>query len=216
MKKFTHWVFDLDGTIINSLGHYDRASELILTELGITPTKEDISRNQHFFDPADYFATFALEKEQIRQAVQRLMKMNLEEAHLVPTHDGIEDLMVFLKSQEVRISVWTGRDLPSAKKILNHTGIHKYVATCVGGTCVQKNKPYPDGLMKILTESKYHEDDVVMVGDHLYDMQGALAAKVTGISVDWDGRGHKEARSLSSLHFDSVKALHSWAKKIYS
>ncbi len=114
------------------------------------------------------------------------------------------------------MSVWTGRDLMSAQKILAHNGIDKYMRLCVGRTCVPNNKPYPDGLLKILKESQQHSDDVVMIGDHEYDMQGAKAAKVKGISVSWDHRPHIGAREISDLHFNRIADLMAYAQSTYT
>ena len=79
--------------------------------------------------------------------------MELNQIHATSTSafDGIENLFKFLKDRDIKISIWTGREISSAKKILEHVGLLKYVNLCVGRTCVEKNKPYPDGLLKILS-----------------------------------------------------------------
>lgn len=216
MKKFSHWVFDLDGTVIDSSKYYELSVQTILSELGITPTADDMIRAYKYFNPDEYFATFPIEPSQVKQAVQRLVSLNQEHADKIPAFKGIEELFSYLTSQGVHVSVWTGRELPSAQKILKSTGLAKHLKTCVGRTCVQNNKPFPDGLVKIIQDFGHHVDDVVMVGDHEYDIQGALAAKVNSISVNWEGKAHPEARALSNLHFDSVQELHSWAKSLYA
>jgi HAD superfamily hydrolase (TIGR01549 family) len=215
MKKFSHWVFDLDGTIINSNKYYELSFISILADFSISPTAEEIERAYKFFNPQDYFATFNLSPEQINRATDRLIELNHVYAKEIPLFDGILDFIDFLHQKNVRLSVWTGRELSSAKKILEQRGLNAYISACVGRTCVEKNKPYPDGLLKILTDSRYHVDDVVMIGDHEYDMMGAQAAGVKGISVNWEGQGHPNAHKLSQMHFDQVKGLKMWAEKIY-
>jgi phosphoglycolate phosphatase-like HAD superfamily hydrolase len=113
------------------------------------------------------------------------------------------------------VSVWTGRDTKSAKEILKFSGIEEYITSCVGRCCVEKTKPYPDGLLKILTDSKNHGDEVFMIGDHVYDMQGATAAGVKGLSVNWNNRFNENIESLSFQHFTKVSELMDWAKKYY-
>lgn len=215
MKKFSHWVFDLDGTILNSSKHYEVSIEAILIENGVVPTAADRELAYKYFNPADYFAIFFANELQVKNAVQRLIDLNHHYADQIPIFPGIPELLSFLRSKNIRLSAWTGRELSSAVKILELTGLKGYFETCVGRTCVANNKPHPDGLLKILEDSKHHYDDVVMVGDHEYDMLGAQAAKVRGISVNWEGKVGPEARLLSDLHFDRIEELHSWAKNLY-
>ncbi|MBS1972009.1 MAG: HAD family hydrolase [Bdellovibrionales bacterium] len=215
MKRFAHWVFDLDGTVLDSSRFYELTLKEILPEFGITPGKEEINRAYKYFNPDDYFATFGFDAAKIKYAVQRLVAKNMEYADQIPAYEGIENLLVYLIDRDVEVTAWTGRELLSATKILDSTGLRKHFKTCVGRTCVTKNKPHPDGLLKILSDFNRHSDDVVMIGDHEYDMRGAQAAKVTGISVNWEGRVKPHVQSLAAHHFDKVAELHRWATNIY-
>lgn len=215
MKKFSHWVFDLDGTVIDSSKFYELSLSEILPEFGVTPTREEINRAYKYFNPEDYFATFNFEPPKIKHAIQRLIELNLHYADQIPAYEGIESLIQYLQSRDIEVSAWTGREIVSARKILESTGLMKYFKTCVGRTCVDNNKPHPDGLLKILNDFNHHSDDVVMIGDHEYDMRGAQAAKVKGISVNWEGRVKPHVQALADRHFDKVTELHRWAQEIY-
>lgn len=216
MRRFSHWIFDLDGTVINSSQHYELSITTILSENGIDPTTELIARAYYFFNPEEYFATVFSQERHAQLAVKRLIELNKFYADQIPAFDGIESLLVFLRSQDIEISVWTGRDVSSARQILENIGLRKYLSSCVGGTCVPKNKPAPDGLLKILNDSKRQGHEVVMIGDHQYDMLGARAAQVSGVSVSWDNKAHAGARELSDLHFTRIQDLHEWAQKLYA
>jgi phosphoglycolate phosphatase-like HAD superfamily hydrolase len=215
MKRFAHWVFDLDGTVLDSSRFYELTLREILPEFGINPGPEEIKRAYKYFNPEDYFATFLSDTRQIKFAVQRLVAKNMEYADQIPAYEGIENLLIYLISRDVEVTAWTGRELLSATTILDSTGLRKHFKTCVGRTCVTNNKPHPDGLLKILSDFNRHSDDVVMIGDHEYDMRGAQAAKVTGISVNWEGRVKPHVQALASHHFDKISELHGWAQKIY-
>jgi phosphoglycolate phosphatase len=215
MKKYYHWVFDLDGTIIDSGRFYEIAVDLVLREHGLKPTSSDLEKAFVTFNPAELFGFFIKDKEQVEKAVIRFVALNHEHAAQIPAYQGIEELFKYLASKSVRLSVWTGRETSSARAILDATGLAKYFATCVGRSCTPNNKPSPDGLLKILTDFKDHHDDVVMIGDHDFDMLGAKAANVTGISVDWAGRPDVKAQNNSKFHFNQISQLHSWAIKIY-
>jgi HAD superfamily hydrolase (TIGR01549 family) len=216
VKNISHWVFDMDGTIIDSSAHYESSITEILANFGITPDLEDMARAYKFFNPQDFFSTFNLSQEQVALAVRRLMELNQIHATSSSAFDGIENLFKFLKDKNLKISIWTGRELSSAKKILEHVGLLKYVDLCVGRTCVEKNKPYPDGLLKILSESKNREHEVLMIGDHDYDLIGAQAAGVNSVGVNWEGKGHLTKKELALKYFDKIPDLQFWAENIYS
>lgn len=210
-----HWVFDLDGTLVDSAKYYDKSITTIFAEQGIRATDEDRARAYRFFNPAEYFATCFNDAEKVATAVSRLMELNKIYASEIPAYAGVKELLIFLQSKNVKVSVWTGRELETAKKILASTGLEAYVGLCVGRTCVKNNKPYPDGLLKILTDSKSHGDDVLMIGDHEFDVQGARAAKVKVFSVCWGPSVSHGASAISDRHFERVEDLHSWAAATY-
>jgi HAD superfamily hydrolase (TIGR01549 family) len=215
MKKYAHWVFDLDGTVINSSNYYETSIQEILRGFGHVPSAEDIQRAYRFFNPADYFATIFSDADRVAEAVQKLVELNLASATRIRAFAGIKDLLEYLRAKEIRLSAWTGRDLASAQVILKANGLTEYFSNCVSRTCVPQNKPSPDGLLKILQESKHQSHDVLMVGDHEYDMQGARSAAVDAISVGWDEKFDPKVKALSDQHFDHIDALKSWAKMLY-
>ncbi|OFZ10927.1 MAG: hypothetical protein A2Z20_03480 [Bdellovibrionales bacterium RBG_16_40_8] len=210
-----HWVFDLDGTLIDSEKYYELSIKTILGEFEIIATADDIDLAYKFFNPEDYFATYFQDAQKIQQATQRLADLNKIYANKLTAFEDVEGLLIYLRSKDVNVSVWTGRETETAKKILNDTGLAKHIGICVGRTCVPKNKPHPDGLLKILMDSRSHGDNVLMVGDHEYDMQGARAAKVKAVSVNWGKKTRHNARAISDHHFENVSDLLFWTLNLY-
>lgn len=211
-----HWVFDLDGTLIDSAKYYDISIEKILNEEHLSPTAKDIELAYKYFNPEDFFKHYFEDPLKIKSAVQRMIELNHEHANEIEAFPRIHELIKFLYSKKVKLSVWTGRDTESAKAILKNCGLFQYLDFCVGRTCVERNKPYPDGLLKILEDSQHQGNEVVMVGDHEYDMLGAKAAGVKAISVAWHGIDHHSASKKSDLHFTEIKDLISWAQNHYN
>jgi HAD superfamily hydrolase (TIGR01549 family) len=213
MEKVNHWVFDLDGTVVNSSQHYEESLITILDEHGVAPHQIDMNLAYKFFNPAEFFATYLADESKIEKSVKHLVELNQRHADKIPAHDGIVELFEFLKSKGMEISIWTGREHTSAKSILNNLELTKHITHCVSRTCVPKNKPHPDGLLKILKDSNLHHTDAVMIGDHAYDIQAARASRVKCISVGWDSRAHHEVRDLSDIHFDLVDDFFGWTKQ---
>lgn len=211
-----HWVFDLDGTLVDSSGHYDLSIQATLDKFKGGYTTDEVKLAHRYFNPVEYFVLFFPEDFVLREIIPFFMEHNCSFVNETECFPQIIDLLSFLKSKDVTISVWTGRDTKSAKEILKHSGIEQFVSYCVGRCCVEKSKPYPDGLLKVLSGSKNHGDEVFMIGDHVYDMQGARAAGVKGLSVNWNNRFNENIESLSFRHFTSVPELILWTQNYYN
>ncbi len=211
-----HWVFDLDGTLIDSSYYFEKSIFTILTEFGYAPEQKDLDLAYQFFDPSEYFRQyFASDEVKIQKGLSRLLELSKSHIKLIQAFEGIEEVLIHLRSKNVKVSVWTGREIETTRGLLNSTGLAKYVDLCVTRSCVAKTKPNPDGLLKILMDSKDHGDDVVMVGDHQYDIQGARSAKVKAISVAWNGNNVHPVLGLADHHFTEVALLKSFVTNYY-
>lgn len=209
-----HWVFDLDGTLVDSSVAYEKAIEIIFAHFGLTCSADDLHKAHLYFNPFEFFALY-LNQNQTKTAITMLLQLNLDHAEHITAFPGISELVENLYHKKVRISVWTGRDLNSAEKILKHTGLSQYIDHCVSRTCVVNTKPKPDGLLKILKDSASHHHDTVMVGDHQYDVLGAKAASVKAVSVSWKTNDISQLAQISDQHFFKVADLKNWALSHY-
>lgn len=211
-----HWVFDLDGTLIDSSSYFEKSIFTILTEFGFAPQQKDMDLAYRFFDPTEYFRQYFPEEPlKVKSALSRLLELSKLHVQWIQAFEGIEEVLVYLKSKNIKVSVWTGREIETTKGLLDSTGLSKYIDNCVTRSCVPKTKPNPDGLLKILQDSKDHGDDVIMVGDHQYDIQGARSAKVKSISVDWQGKEVHPVKGLADYHFTNITDFKNWIINYY-
>jgi HAD superfamily hydrolase (TIGR01549 family) len=163
--------------------------------------------------PKQFFLKYFSE-ERSDEALSLLIQMNHDEVTDIETYDGIPELLKDL-AEQADISIWTGRDLNTAKLLLEYHDLEKFIDRCVSRDCVPRTKPHPDGLEKILLEAKHDGDEVVMVGDHEYDILGARSAGVKAISVDWHGGDPYGLAGKSDMHFTRVSDLAAWALAHY-
>ena len=203
-----HWIFDLDGTLVDSLPSYTRVLTEVAMEFGVTLSIEDREQVRHLILPK--FLERVLKPDQIEPAFKKVIAINLARQAEIPIFIGIDELLGFLHSSGCVLSVFTARERVTAQGILKETGLHKYFSHVVTRDCVSKCKPHPDGIHHLLAESKIHPKEAVMIGDHSMDMESAKSAGINGISVSWDG-GPSHAKGLSDYHFTKISELRSWA-----
>lgn len=206
-----HWVFDLDGTLVDTLDQYFAKLEKIFAHFDVPFTDVVRSRALDYFDTRE-FLSLHLNDIHLDEACRLLGRLSVEYAAQARIFEGMLDLLQFLNAKGVHLSLWTGRDEASARSILQHTGLHGFFKSFVSGTCVVKKKPNPEGLLKLLDMTGFQGHESIMVGDHLYDLQGARASGVQSISVSWLKGGPHPLEALSDRHFYRVPDLLHWAQ----
>ena len=208
-----HWVFDLDGTLVDSHTVYFQTLDSLFTRFGLAPARIDREQARKLFGKD--FLRLYFEEKHLEEAYEHLVDLNTERAHEVRVFDGILDLLEKINSQGARISVWTGRDGPSAKETLLRTGIQKHLSHFKSCTCVANNKPHPEGLLAIMQEAASHHDEVVMIGDTHFDIDGARSAQVKAVGVSWnDPATADHLKEIADHHFHSVADLSEWSKPL--
>ncbi len=175
-----YWVFDLDGTLIDSFGHY---FSLIEEFIGQKISREE---KKHYIGvhPSQIFAD-KLESEKVEIALKELNHRSQLDAGSISTFNSISLIFNILSKNGCRIAVWTSRDLESAKAVLEYTGLKKQVEYLISGDCVSLRKPNPEGLLKIKSLFNCDTHEMVMVGDHEHDMQAGHKTGVFSIRASW-------------------------------
>lgn len=177
-----HWIFDLDGTLVNSFPFYTQVVTEVLQDFGISLSSEQQAQAKHHI-PKVYLAKF-LNEDQVDQAFEKIIQISLQRQSEVPLYEGIRDLLVFLKSKNCTLSVFTAREKTTALALLETTGLRQHFSHVVTRDCVTNSKPHPEGLQHILKESNSLPEKAIMIGDHRMDMESARSAGVPCISVN--------------------------------
>ena len=177
------WVFDLDGTLVDSFGHYFVSLGKVFEMSGMKFGDE--LRLTALTEPLPLFLQRQLGAAQVPAAIAELQRLsNLDAEHIRP-FDGAMDLVRALKDRGDHVSVWTNRDFVSADLILMHSGLSKFIDTCVSGTCVENRKPHPEGLRRIMEQFGLAPTQVTMIGDHEHDVTGAKGAGARAVRASW-------------------------------
>ena len=175
-------IFDVDGTLLDSMGEWKAIGERYLKSLGLTP-KEDL---WEAFKPltldqaARYYQSHygvSLSVEEIEEGINAL----IEEVYFVRAQlrPGVESLLAELKRMGVRMVIATATDRYLVEAALKRCGILHYFETII--TCREagsKRQPgiYETALSALGTEKK----DTWVFEDALH---GARTAAEAGFPV---------------------------------
>jgi phosphoglycolate phosphatase len=115
-------------------------------------------------------------------------------------YDGIKELLESLKDRGHLLAVATNAYRGSTIESLTHLDVYKHFDTIACYDDVEKGKPYPDMLHKILDELDYSNEKSLFIGDGPRDEMASKNADIPYIMVDWGFTDHSDAvRSVKDL-----------------
>ncbi|RHV84025.1 HAD family hydrolase [Clostridium sp. OF09-36] len=200
-------IFDLDGTLLNTLDALTYTTNLTLKEFDYGPVGEEQVK-QFVGDGYRMQVKRALQycgDEKLthyEEALSVYMKLFAEHClyHVRP-YDGIRELLETLKKQGIHIAVLSNK--PHARTVENIESVFGkgYFDVVAGQKDEIPKKPDPAGVNLILEQFGCKPEECLYFGDTNTDMQTGLNAKAHTVGVTWGFRGREE---LEAFHPDFV------------
>lgn len=171
------YVFDLDGTLVESVDAHIAAWVEALRLLGVEARAEDVAPLMGL--PARDIARFLMpgRAEELAFLKNRLFL----ERHIYGVR-AYEDSEVLAELPRP-IAVVTSSSGYVARRVLELVGLVKYVDLVLGGDEVPRGKPAPDPLYVVERALGVPARDMVVVGDSDYDMEMAKAAGARAVCI---------------------------------
>ena len=199
MKKLI--IFDLDGTLLNTIADLAHSTNHALQVLGY-PTHEVTSYNFMVGNGINKLFERALpEGEKTEENVLRVRKEfllhydrhNSDESRPYP---GIPELLEALQNKGHKLAVASNKYQAATEKLIAHyfPGI-RFVAV-FGQREGVKVKPDPTVVYDILQIADVPKEEVLYIGDSGVDMQTAINSGVTSCGVTWGFRPRTELESF--------------------
>jgi len=199
-------IFDIDGTLTSTNQLIFNTFNFIANKyLDKTFTDEEIIS---MFGPTE---DVILQKwcgddyEVARQDYYNYYRSNHNIARLYP---GMKDLLDYLKSKSLLLSIFTGKGRQASLITLEELGIKEYFDMIVTGDDVNNHKPSSEGILKFINNYNLNKDEVLMIGDSPGDVQASKEGGVKIASALWDSYAAEKVRGLDSdYYFNTVKEL---------
>ncbi|MFL0240686.1 HAD-IA family hydrolase [Mycobacterium sp. SMC-18] len=99
--------------------------------------------------------------------------------------DGIEDLLADLRAAGVRLAVATSKAEPTARRIVEHFGIHDHFEVIAGASVDGTRSAKADVVAHALAQLAPVPEQVLMIGDRSHDVHGAAHHGIDTVVVDW-------------------------------
>jgi pyrophosphatase PpaX len=206
MKNFDGIIFDVDGTLASTNDLIFASFNYITKKyLNKTLTNEEIIA---LFGPTEDGIFKDWFKENYPEVSKDYHGFYRDKHHMAELYPGIKDLLKFIKSKDVLLSIYTGKGREAALITLEVLEILEYFDMIVTGDDVKEHKPSAEGIEVFINKYNLDKKKVLMIGDSTGDVKAARAAGIKIASVLWDSYAkEKVLRMDSDYFFNSVDEL---------
>lgn len=194
-------IFDLDGTLLNTLEDLADSTNYAMRAFGLK--ERSINEVRNFVgNGVDVLIERAVEgaisKEQELECLdvfKRHYSKNMD--NKTKPYDGIMDVIKELLKREYHIAIVSNK-FDAAVKGLNVDYFEGLFPVAIGASDTVAKKPAPDSVIKALQELHSDKERAVYVGDSDVDIMTARNSGLPCISVTWGFRDEELQRSMGT------------------
>lgn len=182
-------IFDLDGTIIDSMGMWKDIDVEYLGKHKIE-MPEDLQRSiegRSFYETAVYFKNRFNIKDSIDEIMDDWNKMAYEMyTSVVPLKPNIIKFLEFLKKNNYKVGIGTSNSLILTQAILESKGIDKYFDSICTGCNSGAGKPAPDIYLNAASNLGVNPSECIVFEDLVQGIQAGINAGMRTVAVKDD------------------------------
>ena len=204
MSEIHPWVFDHDGTLIDSFQAIVEATNETLMASGFEPVSAEIIKQNMIRATLPRFAFHAnieLQAPIVRQMGQefytRLHRGALKRTRV---YEGWQEVLDTLTLHHHPLAVLSNNEGRLIRRILAEHQVIHYFPLILGEEDVSAVKPSPESLMAMARFWNVNPKNLTMVGDSASDICAARAAGCRAIGVCWGAHSHKELEPMGWDH----------------
>ncbi len=211
MKQFQAILFDLDGTLVDSIPDLISASQAVLDDHGYAPLPEnDIKAMvgkgvavlvQRFWQQASS-EDLSLDSSKLKDLVVEFDRyyqdFNGQKTYFYPS---VPEVLTQLKQQGYQLGVVTNKPAKFTEPLLEKLSLNDFFTVIVSGDTCEKRKPDAMQLDYAAQQLGVSKDHVLMVGDSNNDLGAAQSAGVPCILLTYGYSEGLDVRTLDAWQF---------------
>jgi len=199
INKYQAVIFDLDGTLLDTLDDLADAMNHVLQEFAY-PTREKTAIRRFLGNGIARLTELALpatvSAEQYDEIFARFKSYYTAHCQVkTKAYKGIEELLAGLKAKGYKLAIVSNKNA-AAVEALNKLYFKKYVDVAIGEKPTIRKKPAPDTVLQALKELACSKEKAIYVGDSEVDKATADNVGMDCILVTWGFRDKQELEAL--------------------
>ncbi len=209
MKQYSTYIFDLDGTLLNTLGDLCASCNYALKTMGFpTRTLDEVRRfvGNGVTKLIERAVPEGTSVELTAETLDVFRRHYLD--HGLDTtcpYDGIPEMLAELKRKGKRIAVVSNKFNDATRQLCAHF-FPDTVEVAIGETSTIRKKPAPDTVIEAMRQLGVTAEDAVYIGDSDVDVMTARNSGMPCISVLWGFRDKNFLIESGATTFAEVPA----------
>lgn len=196
-------IFDLDGTLLNTLGDLTQSVNHALRECGVHITHDKETIRTFVGNGIGKLLERSLPQECRNEAGLNRMRdeffpyYDQHSAELTEPYPGVVALLQQLQEHGFLIAIASNKYQEATERLVHHYFPNINFACIYGQRHNVPIKPHPQIVLDIIKEAGVVPEQVLYIGDSGVDMQTAHNAQVDAVGVTW---GFRSTEELESYH----------------
>lgn len=205
-------IFDLDGTLVDSMGIWYDIDVEYLGKYGYEVPEElqnDIE-GFSFTETAVYFKEKFRIPESIAEIKETWRQMAMEDyRNKVPLKPGVKEFLSHLKDRGIRIAVASSNDYGLIDAALKGKGIREYFDAIITACEVEKGKPAPDVYLEAAKRIGVPPEECLVFEDIVPGIQAGRSAgmKVCAVEDDYSAFQREEKRETADYYISDYRQV---------
>ena len=209
-------MFDLDGTLVDSVPDLAVAVDKMLVQLGRPKAGLDAVR-QWVGNGAPVLVRRALansiehgevDDALAGQALEMFMQAYAEKHEFTVVYPGVRETLKWLQKKGVEMALITNKPERFVAPLLDEMKLGRFFRWIVGGDTLPQKKPDPAALLFVMKMAGIPASQSLFVGDSRSDVQAAKAAGVACVALSYGyNHGRPIEEETPALVIDDLRKL---------
>lgn len=185
-------LFDVDGTMMDTEYIMTHSLQQTLKELkGL-----DLPAHELEFilgipgqKAVEQYADYRINEEVLLKEWDKNIQLLQHHARLF---DGIKELLVELKHKNYLLGIVTSKTHQEMKNEFDHFNLNSFFDCVITASDTVNHKPHPEPIETAIEKLKKSPENVIYVGDSIYDMECAKQSKVAFALAEWGAKANNQ------------------------
>lgn len=171
------FIFDLDGTLVDSMPSHIKAWTDVAQELGFTVDPQEIYNlgGVSSRDVVLYFIDKGHKIDNIDQVVKRKVELYRQHINSIKVFDDIASILINGKKAGKKIAIATGTQKINALDLLEKHKLMPFVDTIISSEDVTKHKPHPQTFLEACNKLNVSVSQALVFEDAIPGIKAAIA-----------------------------------------
>jgi phosphoglycolate phosphatase len=205
--KYSHIIFDLDGTLVDSASEIHEAAVVVCQEQGLSIPSLEYIRRMTGSPPRFFFLDHGCKDDDVEARVSEFRAhLAAHAGHPSCVFPSVIPVFEHLRRNAIQVSLATTKPTALAASLLVRYGLSQYFSHVQGTDPPMQHKPNPGILYACM--QNVGSNAVAMVGDTIFDVEAAHNAGIDSIAICSGAHSREQlAEARPTFLFNSLQEL---------